>query len=91
MQTVKTKQPRTEAAILSRVLLNGANRLSPATARLLLGMGFPEEDKARLAELAEKCNEGTLSPTERTEYEAYVKVGDVLSLIHLKAKKLLGG
>jgi hypothetical protein len=53
-------------------------------------MGFSEEDKARLAELAEKANEGTLSTEERAEYEAYVKVGDVLSLLHLKARKLLG-
>ena len=90
MQTVQTKQPPGEAAILTRVLLNGENKLSPATANLLLGMGFTEEDKTRLAELAEKGNEGTLTPEERTEYEAYVKVGDVLSLVHLKARKLLG-
>lgn len=90
MQTLETKQPKTEAAILSRVLLNGKNELSPATARLLLGMGFTEEDKARLAELAGKGNEGILSAEERAEYEAYVKVGDVLSLLHLKARKFLG-
>jgi hypothetical protein len=43
----------------------------------------------KITELAQKNREGTLSEAERQELEAYVKVGDVLSLLHLKAKRSL--
>lgn len=87
MQTTTTAS--SEATIWSRVIEPEKNGLSPEAARSILELTFSERDKARLAELAEKCNEGVLSAEERAEYEAYVKVGDVLSLLHLKAKKSL--
>jgi len=40
-------------------------------------------------ELAQKNNQGTISAGEREELASYVLVGDVLSLLHLKAKKAL--
>jgi hypothetical protein len=58
-------------------------------ARALLSLSFGEADKERMRALAERNNEGKLSETEREELENYVKVGDILSLIHLKAKKSL--
>ncbi len=65
------------------------NGLSAACARALLELRFSDRDKARMSELASKNNEGLLSESEREELEGYVKVGDVLSLLHLKAKRLL--
>jgi hypothetical protein len=78
-----------EAAIWARVLSPEKNGLSPEAARSLLQLGFGDRDKARMNELAGKNQEGRLSPEERQELEAYVKVGDVLSLLHLKARKSL--
>ncbi len=78
-----------EIAIWARVIAPEKNGLPPEAARSVLGLTFGEQDKARLADLAAKCNEGKLSARERAEYEAYVKVGDVLSLLHLKAKRSL--
>ncbi len=79
-----------EVAIWSRVIAPEKSGLSPDAARLVLEeFRFSEADEARMAELAEKCNEGNLTPQERAEYEAYVKVGDVLSLLHLKARRSL--
>jgi hypothetical protein len=40
-------------------------------------------------ELAQKIQEGLLTEHEREELQAYVKVGDVLALIQLKARKTL--
>jgi hypothetical protein len=88
MQTVTTNS---EAAIWTRVIDPVNNGLSPKAARSLLGLRFSERDKARMNELAQKNHEGHLSGAERQELEAYVKVGDVLSLIHLKARKSLKG
>jgi hypothetical protein len=54
-----------------------------------LDLRFSERDRARMNELAEKNQDEFLSDEERQELEAYVKVGDVLSLLHLKARKSL--
>jgi hypothetical protein len=88
---VRTATATSEAAIWARVIAPEANGLSPEAARSLLGLGFSERDKSRMNELAEKNREGQLSAEERQELEAYVKVGDVLSLLHLKARKSLQG
>ena len=86
MQTVTTNS---EAAIWSRVIEPENNGLSPEAARSLLELGFSERDKVRMNELAAKNREGLLTDAERQELEGYVKVGDVLSLLHLKARKSL--
>jgi hypothetical protein len=86
MRVVTTKS---EAAIWSRIIEPEKNGLSPEAARSLLALGFSEEDKARMVELARKNQEGLLTDEEREELEGYVKVGDVLSLLHLKARKSL--
>jgi hypothetical protein len=65
------------------------NGLSPEAAKSVLALGFSEEDKARMNELAQKNREGLLTDAEREELENYVKLGDVLSLLHLKARKSL--
>jgi len=39
--------------------------------------------------LAEKCNEGRLSPKERAEYELYVSTGTFIATLQAKARALL--
>ncbi len=63
--------------------------LSPTATRSLLEVRFSELDLDRMNELAQKNQQGLLSDAEREELEAYVKVGDVLSLLHLKVRKSL--
>jgi hypothetical protein len=87
MPTVITT--KSEAAIWARVIGAENNGLSTEAARTLLQLGFSEWDKSRMNELAQKNQEGLLSAEEREELEGYVKVGDVLSLLHLKARKSL--
>ena len=86
MQTVTTTS---EAALWARVIGPEKNGLSAAAARSLLELSFSKGDVARMNELAQKNQQGLLSDAEREELEAYVKVGDVLSLLHLKARKSL--
>jgi|SRR5271155_2466359 len=78
-----------EAIIWARIMEPEKNGLSPEAARSILGLTFREEDKARMDELSRKNEEGLLTPEEWQELETYVKVGDVLSLLHLKARKSL--
>jgi len=87
MQTTVT--PLTEAEIWTRIIMPEKNGLSPETARSLLELTFAEEDTAHMNDLARKNREGVLTDDEREELALYVKVGDVLSLLHLKARKSL--
>lgn len=78
-----------EAAIWARVVTPEKDGLSPEAARSLLERRFSDSDQARINDLAARNAEGLLSPAEREELEGYVKVGDVLSLLHLKARRSL--
>ncbi len=40
----------------------------------------------RLAELADKANEGELSPAERAEYEAYIEADNLLAVLRAEAR-----
>ncbi len=80
-----------EATIWERVMKPHKNGLSAAAARALLKFGFTSDDNERMHLLAEKNRKGTLTGGEREELEAYVKIGDVLSLLHLKARRALEG
>ena len=88
MQTVTTA---IEAAIWSRIIQPEKNSLSPEVARSILELRFSERELDHMNELAQKNRQGLLSETERQELEGYVKVGDVLSLLHLKPRKSLQG
>jgi hypothetical protein len=79
-----------EAAIWTRVIEPERNRLSAEAARSILSLTFRDEDVARMNELAARNREGALSAAEREQLETYVRVGDVLSLLHLKARRSLG-
>lgn len=85
MQTVATS----EANIWSKIIEPQNNGLPPAAARAILKLRFSKQEMAHMTELAQKNQEGLLGDAERAELEAYVKVGDVLSLLHLKARKSL--
>jgi hypothetical protein len=78
-----------EAAIWARLISPENTCLSPEAARSLLELRFSEQDQARMNELAQKNRDGLLTAEERQELESYVKVRDVLSLLHLKARKSL--
>jgi hypothetical protein len=44
---------------------------------------------ARVAELGQKSDDGTLTEDERDEYEAIVNAGDMISLLKSKARRFL--
>jgi len=45
--------------------------------------------QARIEELAEKCNEGTITPEEMAEYDAYIQAMDVAAVLQKKAHTLI--
>ena len=45
----------------------------------------------RVDELADRCNEGTLTEDERAEYEAYVSAATLIAVLQSKARAVLAG
>ena len=60
------------------------------SARSILEFRIDPAVQARLDLLGEKANEGTLTGDERAEYEAAINAADDISILKLKARRLLG-
>jgi len=76
-------------SVLERLLDPITRCLTPESARALVALRADAVAQARIAELAEKCNEGQLGPDERREYETYVHVSNVVAILQAKARLLL--
>ena len=63
--------------------------LPSAVASELLKWGFGEEDQQRMAELAAKAREGTLTAEEQALTESYERVSSFLGLLKSKARRSL--
>jgi hypothetical protein len=60
---------------------------SPELAKHFAELPEPNpEFQARLDELAEKANEGALSPEEAREYDKYVEYMDFVALMRVRAR-----
>ena len=60
-------------------------------ARELVELRATPEVQERVDALAEKCNEGQLSPEERAEYESYVQAIHLIGILQRKARRFLAG
>ncbi len=89
MQTTMSRVNTGEAAIFARVFTNGKETMSAVLAKHVLSLTFSEEDMARMNELAEKNQEGAISPKEKEELFNYIKVGDMLAILQSKARMAL--
>ena len=91
---MKPKQPEisqetTQTAVLERLLDPLAQCLTVTTARKILSLRADPIAQERIDELADKSNEGRLSPDERAEYELYVSTGTFIAILQAKARALL--
>jgi hypothetical protein len=84
---MKTKEAA--VPVLDRLLDPLTRSFTPAAARALVNFRADPDIQARINELADKCNEGVLSPTERAEYERYVHAIDLIAILQEKARRLL--
>lgn len=84
-------QAEVQTKILDELLDPLSRCLTPEVARRLVELRANVAAQARMSELAEKCNEGQLSPDERDEYEVYVVAGNLIGVLQAKARRLLAG
>jgi hypothetical protein len=81
--------PIGQPSLNMRLLDAVSSCLTPAVARRLVLLRADPETRARVEELAEKCNEGQLTPEERAEYESCVSTNTLIGILQAKAKALL--
>lgn len=66
-----------------------ARTLTPAVARRIVRLRADPRVQAHIDELADKGNEGQLTPAERAEYEAYIAAIDFMAILQSKARSVL--
>lgn len=66
-------------------------RLSPDVARSFLEFRFDAATTRRIQQLLQKNNQGKITATERLLLEKYLLVGQLLDLLHARAKVALAG
>ncbi len=77
---------------LERFVEHLTRGFTPELARHFAELPEPSSEfQARLDELAEKANEGTLSPVEAREYDKYVEYIDFVTFMRLKARARVSG
>ncbi len=79
-------QPTTELDIMARVIGPRDPNLPAAAAQAILALRFDDADVCRMNELAEKNNQGSLSPLESAVLDRYLRVGQFLDLLQAKAR-----
>jgi hypothetical protein len=77
------------SAVLDRLVGPLSHCLTPESAKRLLELRPDPQLQALVDQLAEKCNEGTLTPEEQAEYASYVSFGTFVALLKSKARQLL--
>jgi hypothetical protein len=75
-----------DAEIFARVIAPDRCDLTEEVAKTFLSYSFSSEDRARMSELADKARQGTLSPQEERLIDSYIRVGNLFSLLKVKAR-----
>lgn len=63
--------------------------LDAESARRVVELQIDPPVQERIDALAERANEGALSDSERSEYEALINAADFISILKLKARQQL--
>jgi hypothetical protein len=77
--------------LLDRLLDPIGQALSPEAARRLLALRADDEAQQRINELADRANEGQLSPEEREQYQSLIAAAGVIAVLQAKARAVLAG
>ena len=73
--------PENEAEIWARLIESQPDDLTPETAKYFLRLGFTEGDHARMQDLADKSQSGTLTEGDVREFDSYLHVGNFLAVM----------
>ena len=74
---------------LDRYLDPVTDALTPQVAQRILDLRPEPDVVARVEELGEKSNAGTITEAERDEYRSLANVGTLIALLKAKARRVL--
>ncbi len=63
--------------------------MTPELAQKIAALRASPKVQARIDELADKCNEGELTPEETAEYTSYVDAIDLITVLQVQARDVL--
>ena len=78
-----------ETPVLERLLKPVTESLNEEAARRLIALKADPQVQAHVAKLAEKCNQGKLTPEENAEYLSIVTADSIISILKAKARNHL--
>ena len=81
--------PTTENSVIDRLLDPVGQCLTPEVARRIADLKADPALQSRVDELADKANAGTLTESERSEYQKYVNFWQFVTLLQAKARNVL--
>jgi hypothetical protein len=87
---MKKGVPTTEGDILAQVVAPRKADLTLEAARGLLALKFDRRAQQRIRKLLQQNNGGTISAADRLTLDNYLRVGQLLDLLHAKARLTLG-
>jgi len=79
------------AAVLDRLIDPLGECLTPESARRVLALKADSTLQARVNDLANRHNQGLLTPEEEAEYGSYVSCSTFVAVLKSKARQLLAG
>ena len=83
------KHPSPASSLANHVLDLAAQCFDAPTLNALAKLRLTPKLAARVDRLADKANEGHLTPREREEYRSYIETTELLGFIQLRARQKL--
>ncbi|MDB5388438.1 MAG: hypothetical protein JWM11_4084 [Planctomycetaceae bacterium] len=77
------------SAVLDDLFDSVSRCLTPEVAGRIVNLRASPQVQQKLDELAEKSTEGTLSDSERSEYETYVRAINFIGILQAKARSVI--
>jgi hypothetical protein len=87
---LKSMSQAQTTSVLDRMLDPLSRCLDAESAKRVAELSIDPVVQARVDVLAERANEGLLTPEDRAEYEAYINVDDFIVILKMKTKRYLG-
>jgi hypothetical protein len=88
---MQTTSSISAAEILDAVVVPTEPTFAPEFARMVLRLRLNDEAQERIRDLLQRNNAGTVEKDEEAALENYLLVGQLLDLLHAKARATLDG
>ena len=78
-----------DSSVIDELMNPVGECLTPEVAERIVALRADTKLQSRVDELADKANRGTISASEKSVYEQYVRFSQFVTLLQLKARDVL--